>query len=384
MAVYDILPNEDLRDVDVVATLNANGGIVDFEQESWFKLSANVNKWSKFKPICHSSLFLDGDGRWRGENGLCGFTEESILFNDVSTLVNAYESKGTFVYRLPKGDFEGTPEEPFRIGDFRGYNAKAAAPIWDFYVNGAFQSGENNSTIDCELVDNHSGIDASYNLVLGDIRPGGFNAAYWYFGCIIVANDKYFKKSHSSSLGSDSTIANKLFTVSYSDVANVCGVFSKYKVYPCLFQYANGNSGLVMAVPCAAGGGSFSGGIQGEVVQQQSAVAWVGNTYCYTFGFLSFKGVLGYPKTLDGYNASITINVYNNGSVRQSYSTNTYKLEHTEETDTFCRMDFSYETRWNYQAGDSFEMIVSGGSNNIESKSTPIVINDVVAPIHLL
>jgi hypothetical protein len=72
--IYDILPNTNLRASDIMATLNANGGFTDEKFSSLFKATANHNMWSRFKPVSHSAFFLDGDGRWKGEDGRCGLT----------------------------------------------------------------------------------------------------------------------------------------------------------------------------------------------------------------------------------------------------------------------------------------------------------------------
>lgn len=361
MAVLNPIGTGPVHLVDVRDTINAYGGSADNTLQSFFQQN-DVNKWAKFKDV---KLYSDFSDDWyRGDNGLCGFTTDSVFFNDVSALVDAYDSGSTFVFDPPQG---GTTT-PMRLGDFRKYQYTAKAPIWDFYVNRAFVSSDSASTIDCELVDNHSGINTNYNLILAD-----FGVSDWFFGCIIVANGGYFTKKHSDMIGGSATITNRIITVSYSEVSNRLGSFYSYKVYPCLI---NGAEKRFMALPSAANGGIISGGVSGSVVQQQAAVGWVGNTYAYTGGnFVSFRGVLGYGKGLEGSNVSITINVWNNGSIRQQYSTNDFELSHTEVSGSDYRMDFSHDTKWNKQDGDTYEMIVLGGSSGVAATSIPVVIN---------
>lgn len=123
MAVYDILPNEDLKDVDIVATLNANGGTVDFEQESWFKPSANVNKWAYNKPESYPSMFeMTDNDRYMNNHG---FDLSSISNVAVSQLFAKAASGDTWKYILPSGE----TLSPYRMSDFRGYNPNAAAPF---------------------------------------------------------------------------------------------------------------------------------------------------------------------------------------------------------------------------------------------------------------
>lgn len=360
MAVLNPIGTGPVHLADVRDTLNANGGSADNTLQSFFQQN-DANKWAKFKDV---KLYANFSDDWyRGDNGLCGFTTESVIFNDVSALVAAYDSGSTFVFDPPQG---GTTT-PMRLGDFRKYQYTAKAPIWDFYVNRAFVSSDTASTIDCELVDNHSGIDTNYNLILAD-----FGVSDWFFGCIIKAGNGYFTKKHSNMIGGNAIITNRIITVSYSEVSNRVGSFYSYKVYPCLI---NGAGNRFMALPSAASGGIISGGVSGSVVQQQAAVGWVGNTYAYTQGFLSFRGVLGYASSLEGSNVSITINVWNNGSIRQQYSTSKFELSHTEVSGSDYRMDFSHDTKWNKQTGDTYEMIVVGGSSGVESVSYPIVVN---------
>jgi hypothetical protein len=120
MAVYDILPNEDLKDVDVVATLNANGGTVDFEQESWYKTSTNINKWAKFKPQNSDNLFkLSEEERKLGNYGL-DLTWSGSARTPQSVLIDMAQGKDFYPYV--------TLKPPYRMSDYLGYNPKAPAP----------------------------------------------------------------------------------------------------------------------------------------------------------------------------------------------------------------------------------------------------------------
>lgn len=120
MAVYDILPNEDLRDVDIVATLNANGGTVDFKKESWYKSSANINKWAKFKPQNSDNLFkLSEEERKLGNYGL-DLTWSGSARTPQSVLIDMSQGKDFYPYV--------TLKPPFRMSDYLGYNTKAVAP----------------------------------------------------------------------------------------------------------------------------------------------------------------------------------------------------------------------------------------------------------------
>lgn len=369
-----VIPNTNINlATNVRDVLNAAGGSVGNELTTFFSAAANIDKWAKYKPtIYYNQPFLDDDRRWKGDTGLCGFTSESIVFSSVDALVAAYKAGSTFVYDIPSG---GTAE-PMRLGDFRGYSTDAQAPIWDFYINGAFtSSGATTETIDCELVSNSP--DTSIELLLSDFAPNGANVANWYFGVVFELNTgTLVTKSSTTNIGSSSSLSTdaRIFSVSKSDL----GSFTSFKAYPCLCQYSDNDHGLIMALPCAAAGGEFpSGGVSGSVVLQKAAVGWVGNTYAYTGGaFVSFIGELCYLKSLEGYDVYVTINVWNNGSIRLQ-SAQTLTLAHTseDETGSYYRMTFAHDTKWNKQTDDSYEMIALGGSNGVSSTSTPIIKN---------
>lgn len=375
MAILNPIGTGPVQLVDVRDTINAYGGSADNTLQSFFQQN-DVNKWAKFKDV---KLYADFSDDWfRGDNGLCGFTTGSVVFSSVEALVTAYKNKATFVFDPPQG---GTAT-PMRLGDFRKYLYTAKAPIWDFYVHGAFTSSNSASSISCELYDNSSDIDPTYNLVLGDVQYNGASVSSWYFGVVIVANGKYFKKSHTGSIGSGESITNDTFSVTYQEVANTCGSFSSYAIYPCLYQrvpQSNTSYGNVMAIPAQAAGGTIApGGVSGSVQQTVPSMGWVGNTYAYRSAFMSFRGVLGYPKSLEGTKVSITINAIKSGTITRTYGNENFTLSKTSQDGDTYYMDFVQDTRWPTDA-DSYEMIVF---SNISMKSIPIIV-DGAAPLLL-
>lgn len=345
----------DVRDV-----LNAAGGSVTNDVTSFFTEDAKINKWARYKPTIYPNLlFPDGTEeplQWQASNGLCGFTEGSIVFNTVEDLVAAYDAGNTFKYDIP----QGTEAEPMRLGDFRLHNTSAVAPIWDFYVNGAFIQNNNSSSVDFELKDNHGSVDVDTNLIMSDFMPNGAIVADWYFGIILVSGETYVKKSNSVKLGSDSELSteSRIFSMTYSEVGIT---LSDFKVYPCLYQYQNGKNGLVMALPSQFGGGEFTSGRKCSVVVEQPAVSWSSDTYCYTEGrVLSFFGVLGYDKDMEGKEPTVTITVTHSDGTTDSRSESVV-LAHTDMTadGEKYRMDYSRSIIWAHVSGDEFKMVVS-------------------------
>lgn len=119
--VYDILPERDLHYSDIRDTLNANGGSVNNDVSTAFKTSANINKWSKKKPIRYPKDGTLTDAEFKGtfadnNNGIYYGLKASTK-GDFSDIHDAtYDYVG-----LPVGG----QNEPFRLGDFRGYDTKA-------------------------------------------------------------------------------------------------------------------------------------------------------------------------------------------------------------------------------------------------------------------
>lgn len=130
MAVYNILPKVNLRDIDVSDTLDANGGVTSREFSSFFRASANINKWAYNKPESYDSIFAMSDHERKMNNH--GFDMESITGNIEDLFKKAANS---WAYILPKGG----EHSPFRIGDFREYNPNAKPPFNYGYI---MKSGE--------------------------------------------------------------------------------------------------------------------------------------------------------------------------------------------------------------------------------------------------
>lgn len=104
--VLDILPSENLRVEDIRDTLNANGGNVGNDVVSFFGEDAKINPFSTKKPFVSAELYTD---EWKS-----GFVLDHTLI--------PYRLR----YELPKGG----EESPYRLGDFRGYDAKVRPQLW--------------------------------------------------------------------------------------------------------------------------------------------------------------------------------------------------------------------------------------------------------------
>ena len=113
---YDILPEENLHFSDIRDCLNANGGSVTNDVSSAFKETAEVNPWSKYKPVPYREAFTESSPNWyMGNNWFCGLKFSTFDYLD------DYKNNTAFKWDNPKGG----ESSPYRLGDFRGYNAKA-------------------------------------------------------------------------------------------------------------------------------------------------------------------------------------------------------------------------------------------------------------------
>lgn len=123
---------EALKAVDIRDTLNAYNGKVSNKTTSFFKPEANINRWSKHKPIINSKLFLPFDDEaWSNQTGNIPkvYMQSNLQHQEALAEVWAGCSEDEwFEYAPPTG---GT-SQPLRMGDFRGYRADATSPFKSF------------------------------------------------------------------------------------------------------------------------------------------------------------------------------------------------------------------------------------------------------------
>lgn len=207
MASYSILPNTNLKVSDVRDTLNENGGTTDNTFGSLFSSSANINIWSKFKPVMHTQLFLDGDGRWKGIDGKCGLTIPT--YSSASTLRTALQNGSAMWSYTPPN---GSKSQPLRIGDFRDYNAKAVNPIGELFDEYFVMSDGTGYEIDIQVEIIIGSEDGDYNLTLGDISINGIKLTDMYLGVYLVpkSGSGYFFGTSSNKIGTNDSLTMTL------------------------------------------------------------------------------------------------------------------------------------------------------------------------------
>lgn len=135
---------EALKSVDIRDTLNAHGGKVTNKTSSFFKPDANINKWSKHKPIVtgHAAGIFDKtmfvpyySEIWDKQDGTTPAPFVNVDNEHPDNLRNVFNATSNesdwFEYVLPSGG----ASEPLRMGDFRGYRADAKSAFTSFDTN---------------------------------------------------------------------------------------------------------------------------------------------------------------------------------------------------------------------------------------------------------
>lgn len=112
--IYEILPTTNLKYDDIRDTLNSAGGSVNNDVASAFKESANINMWSKHKPVKHLKLFPTD------YNYLKEAKYSLAIPSMVHPVNNGRLTNDVWQYEIPT-----IGVDPLRIGDFRNYNPKA-------------------------------------------------------------------------------------------------------------------------------------------------------------------------------------------------------------------------------------------------------------------
>lgn len=182
----NVLPDYSLDDYEIRDTLNEYGGVTDNVFGSKFRTTAQIEKWSKKKPTKYYGLIIETGNedpkQWQADNGLCGFTNGSVIFGSDSALVSAVMGNQTFVYDPPRGG-----DYPLRIGDYRGYYPKAMNPILSFDVSGQIAANDNGSSMTFRVMGNGD-VDEEVNLTLKDFLYDSVSSAEQMRLCIIITD----------------------------------------------------------------------------------------------------------------------------------------------------------------------------------------------------
>lgn len=210
MAVYKILPQVNLKAEDVRDTLNSHGGSVNNDLLTFFTAAAKINPMSKNKPERDSALFRD----FGVHNAMMGFKATS--YTSYTQIVSAMDDNmNGWVYELPRG---GAYNEPFRLGDFRGYAPNADPMIYEQYLPDKGKKG-NKVYFEATVAQ-----DGTTGIIFSDFA---FLSGY-YFGVYIVGQTSGMSQwvvTTSTAVGVNA-LSVEIDTTNFA--------VGKYKVYPFL------------------------------------------------------------------------------------------------------------------------------------------------------
>ena len=165
-----IIKNSDIvLSSDIGSVLNAAGGSVNINQPAtFFSADAKLNKWSKYKPVIHQDLFIDGDGRWKGGDLKCGLTITNYTYGDLAA---AYlNDEGRWVYNIPNG----TSSQPLRLGDFRGYSTDAKPFVTSSTAKGTMFKVNNINNSATSVTFTFAKNSDNYSLKVEDFDSSGY------------------------------------------------------------------------------------------------------------------------------------------------------------------------------------------------------------------
>ena len=158
-------------------TLSGAGGSVGDNLTSFFTSGANLNKWSKYKPVINPDFTFFDINTWKsegykGKDKRCGLAINTYKPASFMNAISGGESMA-WGYNIPYG----TSAAPMRLGDFRKYCTTAYNPIGHVVTNGLITSNGVSFAIDVAIVDS-----SETNLTLNDIEVNGVKLTNFYLG----------------------------------------------------------------------------------------------------------------------------------------------------------------------------------------------------------
>lgn len=242
---YDmaIIPNIDVDlSSEVGAVLRDAGGSVNINYApSYFTADANLNKFSRYKPVAYPALFdiSDADRRSVGH----GITIDTYAFSSFEQEYIIQAAHGDWKYRLPVGG----ENEPFRLSDFKNYYTDAVPPIQAVYPASGWEIN-NTSQSFLDINFDLDPDDSTYNLQAYDLIEGKIDLRECYFeGVLCDYNDNILEYSESSDtiLDSYGNLQSDYITFRIDGLDQMQPAY-RYRIYLCMYYY---NSGKFYFIP---------------------------------------------------------------------------------------------------------------------------------------
>lgn len=216
--------------------------------------SANINKWSKYKPVVKNLIdtvtgqmnmttkaWLGTATWWKGTSGTCGFGSVSVLIDTPSNIAyNSINSGGMWNYQNPTGG----QNSPYRLTDFAGYNHRAVCPF-AIVPPASFGVGAAGA-VTVYFNDLVPGFNSSGNLSLGDlINMGTYNQWRPTLAIVNPDNDNVVRYFFSQNRFQD--MPSSGFEITMSGLQNILTVNKTYIGVVMLSNYDTDEYGNVPA-----------------------------------------------------------------------------------------------------------------------------------------
>lgn len=168
--------------------LNAAGGSVSNDVTTFFKAGANIDMWSRYKPMVIAGIpFLNLWDKmdstryyYQGVEGKCGLSYD--VYTDAGTFKSELVRGTTgWSYTPPKG---GT-SEPMRLGDFRRYCTTAINPLGAIPSNHIATRLPSGDSVQLDIGVNVP-VGTTYNLGISDFYAGSIPFSDMYLGVYLV------------------------------------------------------------------------------------------------------------------------------------------------------------------------------------------------------
>ena len=327
--VQEIIPSTNIKLEDIRDTLNDAGGSVNNTLGSFFNMEGNqaqLNMWSKFKPIHHSSSVALTEAQYAAANYGVGFPSPTNFSQSLSVIQSVCAKDWTYNY--PKGG----SSSPYRLSDFRNYYANAKPPIQ--IVGNGFEVNKVVSSV----LNIYADIDpdnSAYNLQGTDLNQGGINLKYCsLYGCIADGGTvKAWLQASGTLLDSSGNINVTYITYNCRSLSNIT-----YKVYLCL-KYADGTNTYLYPLPA---NDTFD-------LKVISDTAAVGVAIKSAFDDVSFAP--SYGATYYTANYCCDGGYYHNRSMYNSTGNMVFKVKFTNDSSsnkTIKKTDFGFRAMYGY------------------------------------
>lgn len=187
-----IVPNTNVNlATNVRDILNAAGGSVNNDLTTFFKAAAKINKFAKHKPIAYNQLFDITDAQIRNSRG--GLTIASPTYAGIA-------ASSPWTHVLPAGG----ASQPFRLGDFKGYQTDAKSCVRNEFPTVMKTNGDmynNFYFVPVFFFDNggFTGFNPNYSLSLQDL----FASYLSYYPTVVMnyaAGNRWWVQSYENTL----------------------------------------------------------------------------------------------------------------------------------------------------------------------------------------